>query len=79
MTFDKWFNSQSRLVQVILLIIPIVGWIVELLVRLSVALRTKSAIHLVVFILFVVVGWGWVLNLIDLIYLCLTGHLILAE
>ena len=79
MTFDKWFNSQSRLVQVILLLIPVVGWIVELLVRLSIALRTKSTLHIVVFVLFVVVGWGWFLNLIDLIYLCLTGHLLLAE
>ena len=29
----KWFNSCGRLVQIILLIIPIVGWIVEILVR----------------------------------------------
>jgi len=78
MQFDKWFNSQSRLLQVILLIIPFVGWIVEVLVRLSVMLRTKSLLHIVVFILFLVVGWGWILNLIDLIYLALKGHLILA-
>ena len=79
MDFDKWFNSQSRLLQVILLIIPFVGWIVELLVRLSVMLRTKEPVHIVVFILFLVVGWGWFLNLIDIIYLALVGHLILAE
>ncbi len=79
MQFDKWFNSQSRLVQVILLLIPFVGWIVELLVRLSVMLRTKSVVHIVVFIVFVVVGWGWFLALIDLVYLLVTGRLILAE
>lgn len=79
MTFDKWFNSQNVLVKVLLLIIPFVGWIVELLVRLSVMLRTKSVLHIVVFVLFVVVGWGWVLCLIDLIYMIITGHLILAE
>jgi hypothetical protein len=79
MTFDKWFNSQSRLLQVILLIIPFVGWVVEALVRLSVALRTKSVLHIVVFVLFLVLGWGWFLCLIDLIYLILKGHLILAE
>ena len=79
MTFDKWFNKQSRLVQILLLIIPFVGWVVELAVRLSVALRTKSVLHIVVFVLFVVVGWGWVLNLIDLLYLLIKGHLILAE
>ncbi|MBQ7770078.1 MAG: hypothetical protein IJ373_02710 [Clostridia bacterium] len=79
MTFDKWFNEQSTLIKAILLLIPFVGWIVELLVRLSVMLKTKSATHIVVFVLFVVVGWGWILNLVDFIYLLLKGHLILAE
>ncbi|MBR4942675.1 MAG: hypothetical protein IKZ28_01475 [Clostridia bacterium] len=79
MNFDKWFNSQSTLIKVILLLLPIVGWICECLVRLSVMLRTKSTIHIVVFVLFVVVGWGWVLGLIDLVYLLLKGHLILAD
>lgn len=78
MTFDKWFNKQNRLLQVILLIIPFVGWIVELLIRLSVMLRTMSVLHVVVFILFLVVGWGWILCLIDLIYLIIKGHLIFA-
>jgi hypothetical protein len=79
MEFDKWFNSQSRLLQVILLIIPIIGWIVEALVRLSVALRTKSVLHIVIFVLFLVIGWGWFLCVIDLVYLILTGHLLFAE
>ena len=48
MTFDKWFNKQSRLVQILLLLIPGVNWIVELLVRWSLALRTKNIIHVVV-------------------------------
>lgn len=78
MSFDKWFNSQSRLLQVILLIIPFVGWVVELLVRLSVMLRKQDVVSVVVFILFLAIGWGWILCLIDLIYLALNGHLILA-
>ncbi len=78
MAFDKWFNNQSRLLQVILLILPFVGWIVELLVRLSVMLEKKDVVSIVVFILFLVVGWGWFLCIIDLIYLVLKGHLILA-
>lgn len=79
MTFDKWFNKQSRLLQIILLIIPVVGWIVECLIRLSVMLRTKSIVHIIVFLLFLLVGWGWVLCIIDLIWLLFTGHLILAK
>ncbi|HIU80202.1 MAG TPA: hypothetical protein IAC67_04725 [Candidatus Coproplasma excrementipullorum] len=78
MNFDRWFNSQDRLVKVILLIIPIIGWIVECLVRLSIMLRTKSILHIVVFLLFLIVGWSWILCLIDLIYLVVKGHLIFA-
>lgn len=78
MTFDKWFNSQSTLLKVILLIIPFVGWVVELLVRLSVALRKKDAVSIVVFVLFLLIGWGWFLCLIDLIYMIVTGHLLFA-
>ncbi len=79
MQFDKWFNKQSTLLKVILLILPFVGWVVEVLVRLSVMLRTKSLVHIVVFLLFLLVGWGWFLGVIDLIYLVLKGHLILAD
>ena len=79
MQFDKWFNSQSVLLKVILLLLPFVGWIVEVLVRLSVMLRTKEVIHIVLFILFVAVGWGWILAVADLIYMIFTGHLFLAD
>ncbi len=78
MAFDKWFNSQSTLLKVILLILPVVGWIVECLVRLSVALNKKDLVSILVFLLFLLVGWGWFLGVIDLIYLILKGHLILA-
>jgi hypothetical protein len=79
MTFDKWFNQQSVLVKAILLLLPVVGWACECLVRLSVALRTKSGVHVAVFVLFLVVGWGWFLGLIDFIYLLVKGNLILAD
>lgn len=72
MTFDKWFNSQSRLLKVLLLILPVVGWIVECLIRLSVMLRTKSLVHIVIFLLFLLVGWTWLLCVVDLIYLIIT-------
>jgi hypothetical protein len=79
MKFDKWFNSQSTLIKAILLLLPVVGWVCECLVRLSVALRTKSVLHIVVFALFLFVGWGWFLGAIDFVYLLLKGHFILAD
>lgn len=75
----KWFENQNRLVQIILLIIPIVGWIIELLVRWSAFLSNKSVVTLVVAIIFTFFGWGWIFNLIDVIFLALTGHLIFAK
>ena len=77
MTFDKAFNKQSRLVQIILLLIPGVNWITELLVRWSVALRTKGILHIVIAILVTVGGlaFGW----LDLVWVLLFGHLILAK
>lgn len=77
--FYKWFNKQSVLLKVILLIIPFVGWVVELLVRGTRMIDKKDTLSIVVFILFLVVGWGWFLNLIDIIYMIISGHLILAD
>lgn len=77
--FYKWFNKQSVILKVILLVIPFVGWVVELLIRGTRMIDKKDALSIVVFILFVVVGWGWVLEVIDLIYMVLSGHLILAD
>lgn len=79
MNFDKWFNSQSTLVKVILLIIPFVGWVVELLVRACVLARKKDTMSIIALIVFVVFGGFWVLCVADLIYLVLKGHLFLAD
>ena len=73
MTFDKWFSKQSRLVQFILLILPVVGWIIEILTRLSVMLRTKKVEHIILFIIFLIAGWAWILGVIDLICVLVTG------
>ena len=77
MKFDKWFNKQSKLAQVLLLLIPVVNWFTEVLVRWSVALRTKDLIHilLAVLVTFIGLGFGW----LDLVWILLFGHLILAK
>ena len=78
MTFDKWFNKQSRLVQIILLLIPGVNWIVELLVRWSLALRKKDALYIIVAILVTIpvgIAFGW----LDLVWILLFNHLILGK
>ena len=73
----RWFNKQSRLVQIILLIIPVVNWVVEVCVRWSAFLKNKSIITLitaiVVTFLGIVVGW------IDVIWCLLFKHMIFAK
>ncbi len=77
MAFDKWFKEQNRLIQVILLLIPLVNFIVELLVRLSVVLRKSDALSIVMLILVFVTGGllGWV----DIFVTLFTGNLLLAD
>lgn len=74
MSFDKWFNKQSRLIQIILLLIPVVNWVVEILVRLSSVLREAkltSILGLVFGIIIPVFGW------LDLIWVLLFKRLLL--
>ncbi len=70
-----WFNRQSRLVQVLLLLIPVVNWITEIVVRWSTFFKKGGIIRLIVCIvvtfLGIVVGW------IDLIWVLITKHLFL--
>lgn len=78
MDFDSWFYDKNKIVQIILLIVPFVGWIMELLIRLSVLLKNKDIIHLVVFLLFLFIGWTHILEIIDLVFLIVKGRLIFA-
>ncbi len=60
----KWFNKQSRIIQIILLLIPFVNWIVEVCVRWSAVIGAKKikVLNLIVAIVVTVWGvfWGWV-------------------
>ena len=73
----KWFNSLPRLVQFILLIIPFVGWIVEIYVRLTAMLQKTTAQNTLGFVLFLF--FGSVLAYVDLVWVLLFKHLLLAD
>ena len=79
MTFDKWFEKQSVLVKVILLIIPVVGWVVEILVRLSALLRKSSTVNILGLIVYVLFGAFIVLEVLDIVWVVLKGQLFLVE
>ena len=65
-----WFNKQSRLVQILLLLIPVVNWITELYVRWTTWLKKGGLIRLIVCIL-VTVPSGIVFGWIDLVWVLL--------
>lgn len=73
----RWFNKQSRLVQVLLLLIPFVNWITEVVVRWTGFLDNKNGLTLITAILVTFLGlaFGW----IDLIWCLLFKHLILCK
>ncbi len=70
-----WFNKQSRLVQIILLLIPVVNWVVEVVVRWSTWLKKGGLIRLVISILTIPLGiiFGW----LDLVWVLLFKRLFL--
>ncbi len=76
-TFAASFNGLPRLVQILLLLIPVVNWVVEILVRWSSAISRRSIISLVVAILvtFFGLGFGW----LDLVWCLLFKHMIFAK
>ncbi len=71
----KWFSKQSKLVQVLLLLIPFVNWITELVVRWSTWNQKGGLIRLVICL--VVTFGGLVIGWLDAIWVLLTGHLFL--
>lgn len=74
----KWFNSQGKLVQLLLLFIPFVNYIVELLIRWEKALKTKDLIDIILAVISIF-GVGFVLGWIDFFWVLLFGHLFLAK
>ncbi len=71
-----WFNKQSRLVQLILLLIPGVNWVVEILVRWGTFAKKGGLLRLIICIL-VTIPSGIVFGWIDLIWVLLFKKLFL--
>ena len=78
MNVDKWFEEQQLVVKIILIVLPFVGWIMEILIRISAYLRNKNNVDLVLLILFLLLGWSWIPLIIDVVYLATKGHIFLA-
>lgn len=71
----KWWSKQSRLTQLILLLIPVVNWIVELYVRWSTYLKKGGLIRLIICVL--TIPGGIIFGYIDLVWTLLFKKLFL--
>ena len=72
-----WFYKQSKLLQIILLLIPGINWFLEICIRWS-AFLTKPRILTLVFAVLATVTLG-VFGWVDLVWLLLFDHLIFAK
>ena len=73
---SKWFYKQNKLIQLILLLIPVVNWVLEFAIRWNAYFKKGGIIRLVCAVICIFGGlvFGWV----DLIWLLLFDHLLFA-
>lgn len=71
MAFHKWFLKQSLIVKVLLLIIPVVGWFVEVVMRISALLAKGTTSNILGLILYIILGV--IMAYVDVLF-CLLGQ-----
>ncbi len=79
MNFDTWFHKQSKVIQIVLLILPLVGWIMDLLVRWSAFLKKSSIVNLVMALVITFFGEFWILTILDAVMIALGNKLFLED
>ena len=75
---EKWFKKQSKLVQILLLLIPGVNWVVEVLIRWPQYLAKNSIVRLVLAII-ATIPTGIAIGIIDAIMVALTGKILTLD
>ena len=70
-----WFNKQSRLVQLLLLLIPFVNWVTEVVVRWSTWSKKGGLLRLIICV--VVTFFGAFVGWLDFIWVLLFKQLFL--
>ena len=78
MNVDKWFEEQSLVLKIILIILPFVGWVMEILIRVSAYVRNKNTMDLVLLLVYLLLGWTWIPLIVDVVFLATKGHLFMA-
>ena len=58
-----WFNKQSRLAQLLLLLIPLVNWMTEIVVRWTTYFKKGGIVRLIICVLVTIpsgIAFGWI-------------------
>ena len=76
---EKWFSKLDFLSQAILLVIPFIGYLVEIGVRIFAVIRLHSKKNIAGLVIFVLLGWTLLLNIVDVFVLSRTDDLMLIE
>lgn len=76
---EKWFSKLSFLTQGILLIIPFIGYLMEIGIRIFVVIRLHSKKNITGLVISVLFAWTILFNLIDIFVLYRTDDLMLIE
>ena len=76
---EKWFSKLDFLSQAILLVIPFIGYLVEIGVRIFAVIRLHSKKNIAGLVIFVLLGWALLLNIIDVFVLSRIDDLMLIE
>ena len=76
---EKWFSKLDFLSQAILIVIPFIGYLVEIGVRIFAVIRLHSKKNIAGLVTFVLLGWALLLNIVDVFVLSRTDDLMLIE
>ena len=76
--FAKKFEELPLLIKVIILLIPVVNWVVEILVRVSSVLKNKDALNMLGLIL-AILPTGVVIGWLDIIWIIFFGRYFLQK
>lgn len=76
---ERWFSKLDFLTQAILLILPFIGYLIEIGVRIFAVVRLHSKRNIAGLVIFVLVGWVILFNIVDIFVLSRTDDLMLIE
>ena len=76
---EKWFSKLDFLSQAILIVIPFIGYLVEIGVRVFAVIRLHSKKNIAGLVIAFIFGWTILFNLIDVFVLYKSDDLMLIE